>query len=389
MDDLAHPEDSFRDSVMSGDSTTTQGDFPEKTPLEERLINLIKLKGPITVADYMADAIGHPHEGYYMSQKALGAEGDFTTAPEISQIFGELIGLWLVEAWRGMGSPDSFNLIELGPGRGVLMADMLRAARLRPDFARAACIWLLETSGRLRHEQQKRLRASGVKPLWADEFADIPPAPSLIVANEFFDCLPIRQFERVEAGWRERLVGLSPKGESLEFATASAPPPADMELPPEEEAALGDIFELSTAARDFAGDIAQTFTEYPGHALIIDYGHMASGLGDTLQAVRRHKYWPPLASPGRADVTAHVDFEALARTAVDLGAAAHGPVTQGRFLESLGLSIRVETLCKDKSAAEAEAIRTGAHRIAAPNEMGEIFKVLCVSSPALPAPAGF
>lgn len=359
----------------------------ETTPLEERLINLIKLKGPISVGDYMADAIGHPHEGYYMSQKALGAEGDFTTAPEISQTFGELIGLWLVEAWRAMGSPESFNLIELGPGRGVLMADILRAARLKPDFIRATCLWLLETSGRLRHEQQKRLRPTGVKPLWADEFADIPPAPSLIIANEFFDCLPINQYQYTDKGWRERLVGLSETGDGLAFTLGETPPLASLGLP--ENAAPGDIFEISPAAREFSADIAKLLSEHGGLALIIDYGHVTSGLGDTLQAVRRHQYWPPLSSPGRADITAHVDFEALTRIAIDHGAAPYGPLPQGQFLENLGLTIRVEMLCKDKTPEEAATIQSGAHRIAAPNEMGEIFKVLCLSAPNLPIPPGF
>ena len=382
---MAHPDE----TGGGGGFMTERGGAGERTPLEDRLIDLIKLKGPMTVADYMADALGHPHDGYYMTRKALGADGDFTTAPEISQIFGELIGLWLAEAWRAMGSPPSFNLIELGPGRGVLMADILRAARVRPDFTRSACLWLLETSGRLRHEQQKRLRASGVKPLWADEFADIPPAPSLIVANEFFDCMPIRQFQRIGGEWRERLVGLTPEGDRLDFVTARIPPAPDLDLPDPGEAAEGDIFELSLAARDIAGEICGALTEHGGHALIIDYGHMASGLGDTLQAVRNHQYWPPLAAPGRADITAHVDFAALARIAVDSGAVAHGPVTQGAFLERLGLTIRVEALARGKDPAEAETIRTGAHRVAAPNQMGEIFKVLCLSAPSLPAPAGF
>lgn len=368
---------------------TTPTEAVETTPLEERLIDLIKLKGPITVADYMADALGHPHEGYYMRQTSIGAEGDFTTAPEISQVFGELIGLWLVEAWRGMGSPKSFNLVELGPGRGVLMADILRAARLRPEFTKSAMVWLLETSGRLRHEQQKRLRGSEIKPFWADEFADIPPGPSLIVANEFFDCLPIRQFERVKNGWRERLVGLDPDGKKLAFVLGRTPPPPEIGLPGITESALGDIFEISPDTQNAVDEICALLKDHGGHALIIDYGHMSSGLGETLQAVRNHQFWPPLSSPGRADITAHVDFEAVARAVIDHGAVAHGPITQGAFLESLGLAIRVEMLCKGKNADQAEAIRAGAARISAPNQMGEIFKVMCISSPVLPGPAGF
>ena len=362
---------------------------PEKTPLEERLIDLIKLKGPITIADYMTDALGHPHEGYYMQASPIGADGDFTTAPEISQIFGELIGLWLVETWQAMGSPAAFNLIELGPGRGVLMADILRAARLRPGFVRAAQVWLLESSGRLRLEQQKRLKATEAKPLWADEYADIPPAPSLIIANEFFDCLPIRQFERIKNGWRERLVGLDDKGERLAFTLDRTPPPPSFNLPPVSESEEGDIFEISFETKKFAADICKTLSEHGGHALIIDYGHRERGFGDTLQAVKNHQYWPPLASPGRADITAHVDFEVLAETAIESGAAAHGPVAQGRFLDRLGLPLRVEALCKNQSPEKVAEIKAGAARIAAPGAMGEIFKVICLSSASLPAPAGF
>ncbi|MEE2692029.1 MAG: SAM-dependent methyltransferase [Pseudomonadota bacterium] len=362
---------------------------PEKTPLEERLIGLIKANGPITVADFMADALGHPHEGYYMTGAPIGADGDFTTAPEVSQIFGELIGLWLVQSWIDMGEPPQVNLIELGPGRGVLMADILRAARVRPGFLKAADLWLVETSGRLRHEQQRRLRAVGAKPLWADEFTDAPEGPSLIVANEMFDCLPIRQFERLKAGWRERLVGVAPDGASLAFTHAKTPPLPDIALPPAEETPEGAIFEICSPAEALAGDIAKALVEHGGRALIIDYGHLSSGLGDTLQAVRRHKFWPVLASPGKADITAHVNFEALARAAIEAGAAAWGALPQGVFLQRLGLQARLEKLCEGKSEIEAGTLRAGARRIADAEQMGEVFKAICISAPNLPPPAGF
>ncbi|WP_411819953.1 SAM-dependent methyltransferase [Hyphococcus formosus] len=367
--------------------TATQNDTPI-TPLEERLVDLIKLKGPISIADYMTDALGHPHEGYYMRQTPIGADGDFTTAPEISQVFGELIGLWLVEAWQSMGSPESFNLIELGPGRGTLMVDILRAARLRPGFARAAQVWLVETSGLLRLEQQKRLKETEVSPLWADDFGDIPPAPSLIVANEFFDCLPIHQFERVKTGWRERMVGLDESGTRLAFTLDPTPAAPEYNLPAITESEIGDIFEVSPTSLEFTGTICRTLKENGGHALIIDYGHMERGFGDTLQAVKDHAYWPPLLSPGHADITAHVDFEALSKVAIENGINAHGPVTQGRFLDRLGLALRVEALCKGQPEDKANEIRAGATRIAASNAMGEIFKVLSYSSPNLPTPAG-
>ncbi|MCB2113894.1 MAG: SAM-dependent methyltransferase [Parvularculaceae bacterium] len=361
----------------------------EITPLEERLIALIKSRGPITVADYMEDALLHPHDGYYTSQAPIGAKGDFTTAPEISQIFGELIGLWLVQSWTDMGSPADFNLIELGPGRGVLMQDILRAARLRPAFLDAAHVWLVETSGRLRHEQQRRLRDAGIATDWADGLADTPPAPSLIIANEFFDCLPIRQFVRGERGWRERLVGLDAQANALAFCESPTPPLPTIDLPEPGDAAAGAIFEVGEAGETIAEDISRLLVEHSGRALIIDYGHLHGGVGETLQAVRRHKYWPVLASPGRADITAHVNFERLQRAAFSAGAAAHGPTSQGAFLERLGLALRLERLSAGKTPEEAADLFAGAHRISSPTQMGELFKVLCVSSPGLNEPAGF
>lgn len=361
----------------------------EKTPLESRLIDLIRLKGPITVEDFMTDALSHPHEGYYMSKPAIGVDGDFTTAPEISQIFGELIGLWLVDAWRMIGAPDDFNLIELGPGRGVLMEDILRAARIRSGFIDASKLWLVETSGRLRVDQQKRLRASEVKPNWVDDISMIPPAGSLVIANEFFDCLPIRQFICTDNGWRERLVGIDEKTQSLSFVHDTTPPPASYNLPAADTAEPGDIFEISFQAQEFMAQLAQMLRDNSGVALIVDYGHFHSGFGETLQAVRKHEFAPVLEAPGRADLTAHVDFEKLSAIAIDNGLAVYGPCAQGDFLERLGLNVRVEMLAKSKSAEQAKSIRDGAYRIAAPNQMGEVFKVMAITAPGIDAPAGF
>lgn len=368
---------------------TERAPIAERTALEERLIELIRSRGPISVADYMQDALLHPHDGYYMTQAPIGAKGDFTTAPEISQIFGELIGLWLVQSWIDMGSPSAFNLIELGPGRGVLMQDILRAAKLRPAFLDAAHVWLVETSGRMRHEQERRLRNAGIATDWADRFAAAPPGPFLLIANEFFDCLPIRQFIRLETGWRERLVGLDAEGARLDFVRADAPPAASVNLPDKDDCAPGDIFEWCEPADAMVEEISRALLDHGGRALIIDYGHLHGGVGDTLQAVRRHAPWPILSSPGKADLTAHVNFEALARTAFASGVAAHGPVSQGAFLAELGLALRLERLSAGKSAEEAATLTSGAHRISSPAQMGELFKVLCLSSPGLPAPAGF
>lgn len=361
----------------------------ERTALEDRLIALIRARGAITVADYMADALFHPQDGYYTSSAPIGAEGDFITAPEVSQIFGELIGLWLVQSWADMGSPPAFNLIELGPGRGVLMQDILRAARLRPTFLDAAHVILVETSGRLRLEQRRRLKDSGVRIDWKDRFADVEPAPALIVANEFFDCFPIRQFRRGATGWRERLVGLGPDGASLSFVLSETPPEPSIALPPKDEAPEGAVFEISEAAEAAADEIARALVERGGRALIIDYGHLHDGFGETLQAVRRHRFWPVLSAPGAADITAHVNFERLTRAAFNAGASAHGPVPQGAFLERLGLPFRLERLSHGKTREEVMALHQGAQRLVSPNAMGEIFKAFCISAPGLPAPAGF
>jgi NADH dehydrogenase [ubiquinone] 1 alpha subcomplex assembly factor 7 len=360
----------------------------ETSALEERLVALIRAHGPISVADYMEDALFHPHDGYYTSQAPIGADGDFTTAPEISQIFGELIGAWLIESWKAMGAPGSFNLVELGPGRGVMIADILRAAQLRPDFQKGAHVWLVETSGRLRHEQQRRLKNAGAPIDWADNFTKVPSGPTLVVANEFLDCLPIRQFVRAGASWRERQVGLDAGGAALAFTLSDTPPPPSIALPDPQDAQEGDIFEIGEAGEALIDEVARVLTAHGGRALFIDYGHVHDGFGDTLQAVRRHAFWPPLVAPGKADLTAHVNFERLARAAFAAGAAAHGPVSQGRFLEQLGLSLRVERLALAAPDRAAE-IRLGAHRIASPGAMGELFKAACVSSPGLPDPPGF
>jgi NADH dehydrogenase [ubiquinone] 1 alpha subcomplex assembly factor 7 len=269
------------------------------------------------------------------------------------------------------------------------MEDILRAARLRPEFIDAAAICLVETSGRLRHEQQKRLKRDLPALRWADAYAEAPAGPSLIVANEFFDCLPVRQFIRIETGWRERLVDVDPATDRLAFALADTPPTPLTPLPPAADAGVGDIFELNERAETQVDEIARALVAHPGRAIIIDYGHVQSGFGDTLQAVRRHAYWPALSAPGRADITAHVNFERLSKAAFAAGAAAFGPVSQGTFLERLGLGARAARLCVGKSPDEIAAIERGAYRLAAPSEMGELFKALCLSSPGLPAPAGF
>ena len=360
-----------------------------QTPLAERLKTMIAQRGPISIADYMADALFHAQEGYYMTQVPVGKAGDFTTAPEISQIFGELIGLWLVQSWSDMGAPDDFHLIELGPGRGTLMRDILRVAHLRPAFLKAARLWLVEISGRLRHEQQKTLKSMGdVDIQWADRLEDIPEAPCLIIANEFFDCFPIRQFQFDDNEWRERLVGLDEAG-NLTFVCGPDAGKLDHPLIRDGNAVSGDIIEISEQIDPMIAEIAKHLQAENGRALIFDYGHYSHGKGDTLQAVYQHKFWPVLQHPGIADITAHVDFQSLGELALRHGCSVYGPQAQGRFLDRLGLAMRVEALCNGKPEAEQNAVKSGADRIAASDKMGELFKTICLSSPDLPPPAGF
>ena len=374
---------------MSGPASNPSKNTP--TPLQQKLIALIRDHGPIRIGDYMADALGHPQFGYYISGAPFGADGDFTTAPEISQIFGELIGVWLIQSWREMGAPSLFNLIELGPGRGLLMSDILRTAKLDKRFLNAMRVYMVETSGRLRYEQQKQMQKAGIPVTWANDLYDIPAAPCLFVANEFFDCLPIRQFVREADGdrWRERLVGMvdhSPQ-QNLCFVlsekTYEQPEGAPAKSRP------GDIFETCEPAQKLVDEIAARLKDHKGRALIIDYGHGRSGFGDTLQALRQHQYWHPLATPGEADVTAHVDFAALARTGRQRSILVHGPVLQGDFLTTLGIAERAATLIKRATPKQRDDLISGVERLIHPDQMGKLFKVLCLSSPGLATPAGF
>ncbi len=261
----------------------------------------------------MALALGHPEWGYYTTRDPFGRKGDFITASEISQVFGEMLGLWCVEVWRQMGAPDPVRLVELGPGRGTLMADALRAAAVSPDFIRAAQVHLVETSPVLREAQRSALAGRDV--VWHDRFDDIPEGPLLLVANEFFDALPVRQLQREADGWCERLVGNGPQGLQFVLSTPGAPSAALLDPGMRAGAAEGAIAEIQPAALSIAAAISARLGAFGGAALIIDYGYMQSAAGDTLQAVRSHKPHDVLLDPGDADLTVHVDFAALARAA--------------------------------------------------------------------------
>lgn len=358
------------------------------TELAALIARRIRATGPLTIAEFMSEALQHPQHGYYATRDPLGAAGDFVTAPEVSQVFGELIGLWCADVWARMGEPDPVLLVELGPGRGTLMADAVRALAVAPDFRRALRLHLVETSRALRALQAKTLAAA--EPTWHDRLDQVPKGPALIIANEFLDALPIRQFERRGGGWHERRVGLVPDDQTLAFVLDSAPSASAVLIPRSlEPAPEGSVAEVCPAALGLAADLARRLMADGGAALFVDYGHLATACGDTLQAVRRHRYHPVLDSPGDADLTAHVDFQAFAAAAQSAGARVCGPVTQGDFLRSLGIEVRARQLLTNASPATRATIESGVRRLIDRAEMGTLFKVLAVLHPDLPTPAGF
>ena len=346
------------------------------TPLARRLRARIAAEGPIPVAAWMAACLEH----YYGTRDPLGHGGDFITAPEISQVFGELLGLCLADAWQRAGSPSAVRLVELGPGRGTLMADLWRAVGAVPGFQTAATIHFVETSPALRIEQAQRVPMA----TWHARLDEVPEdAPLLLVANEFFDALPVRQLVRTADAWRERMVAVD--GEALVFTTGG--PPLDILVPLAlQSAPLGSIHEQSPASTAIAAEIGVRLARHGGTALIVDYGYEGPALGDTLQAVRAHAYTDPLADAGEADLTGHVDFAALARAAK---AIAHGPIGQGDFLSALGLHQRTERLAAKASPNQAHHLRTGAQRLSAPDGMGSLFRALALTGPGWPVPTGF
>ena len=357
------------------------------TNLAGRLAERIRRDGPLSVADWMAAALTDPDDGYYIHRDPLGTAGDFVTSPEVSQMFGELIGAWCITGWHVMGRPGRVALVEFGPGRGTLMADLLRVAALDPGFRDALQVHLVEASPTLRAAQRATL--DGVPVTWHDDLTGVPALPLLAVANEFVDALPVRQYERAPAGWCERLVDLDPAaGEPPGFRFTLGPPGDPGELPAPADAPVGALAEICPQGRAFAGALAGRLAADGGAALIVDYGY-ARGYGDTLQAVRRHRYAPFLDAPGEADLTAHVDFAALAAAAVAQGATAHGPIGQGAFLRALGIETRAAGLAAAATPAQRADIETALRRLIGDNEMGTLFKALALTAPQLPAPIGF
>jgi NADH dehydrogenase [ubiquinone] 1 alpha subcomplex assembly factor 7 len=341
----------------------------------------------MTVAAFMAIALHDPEAGYYARRQPLGASGDFITAPEISQIFGELIGLWCADLWQRMGSPDPVVVAELGPGRGVLIADFLRATAGVAGFRAAMQLHLVEASPVLRAEQQRRL--AWLDAVWLDDVGSLPDGPLLLVANEFLDALPIRQLVRGRTHWAERLVALD-RERRLCFAEGPESPALTLLVPPEcRDAAPGTLVELCPAMASLAADLAKRLREQGGGALFVDYGYTDALGKSTLAAIGGHRAARILDAPGMADLSAHVDFTALAAAARAGGAAVYGPVSQGDFLGALGAELRLQILLRGAAPAQRAALETGLRRLIDPTEMGTLFQALAMTSPDFPAPAGF
>ncbi|MDX2259852.1 MAG: SAM-dependent methyltransferase [Hyphomicrobiaceae bacterium] len=353
------------------------------TPLALKLADEIRRSGPLTVAGYMAACLGDADHGYYRTRQAIGAAGDFTTAPEISQVFGELIGLWAAVVWQGMGSPDSVRFVELGPGRGTLMADALRAARLVPGFLAAADVHLVETNPVLVAMQRDRLSGAGVAPAWHELLDDVPAGHTILIANEFLDTLPVRQFVgHLDAAadavvWRERAVSLDGEGRlafdalALEGDEARYVPGFGKPYP----GAIAQVHELVSLTTAVAARVSRGYVA----GLFIDYGHGQTGYGDTLQAVRGQVYEHPLTSPGEADLSASVDFAAVAGAFQRAGLVVSDCVTQGCFLGALGIAERTSRLMAANPGRAGE-IEAGVARLMAVPGMGDRFKVLGVRS---------
>lgn len=379
------------------------------TRLGALLARRIRAEGPLPLSEVMAAALMHPEFGYYATRDPFGRSGDFVTAPEISQMFGELIGLWAAVVWQSMGAPSRVLLVELGPGRGTLMADALRAARGVPGFSAAIEPHLVEASPILRKIQAETLSRSNAKlpitepqntgpitePSWHDSIATLPDGPTILIANEFFDALPIAQLIRRGDGWRERCVGLAETGsetdDALVWVEAPRPSLLGRLVSPllEPRARPGDLVEVCPSGISIARSLGERLVAHGGAALVIDYGYPAPAFGDTLQAVSAHEYADILSTLGEADLTAHVDFSSVSKAAEEAGAIRHGPTDQGALLSALGIQARAAALSKSAHPEQRKDIEAALHRLIAAGEMGTLFKSVAWTSPGLPTPPGF
>lgn len=352
--------------------------------LGDELRAMIATEGPISVERFMLLALQHPVHGYYTSKMPFGRAGDFVTAPDVSQMFGELTGLWSAQVWLDMGAPHGANLVELGPGRGTMMADALRATRIVPGFFAGIDVHLVETSPVLEAAQRATLSAAGMTATWHNSIDTLPDGPAIILANEFFDALPVRHFVHGTRGWHERQVGLDADG-ALVFGAAAEPIAIDAV-----SRGPGAVLEVGHAAQRVMTQLAGRIAAQGGALLVCDYGYTETSLGETLQAIQTHAFVDPLDAPGEADLTTHVDFAMLRRTAEAAGAAVYGPVAQGAWLERLGIAARAQALKAKASATQAAGIDAALMRLTAPtSSMATLFKVLTVTSRDMLTPPGF
>ena len=349
--------------------------------LNDRIKSLILNEGPLDLATYMQICLTDPDHGYYTTKKPIGRKGDFITAPEISQLFGELIGIWIIDTWQKLGAPSPFSLIEAGPGHGTLMADILRTiTKLSTPCAKAAHVQLIEISPPLKTIQKDKLSRFDTPLTWHESIGDLGDDAFILIANEFFDALPINQYQFVEGQWAERAIGLSPENtltwglKPSKFNTTLSPKP-------------NDIFEISVSAQKIVADLSKRIKAQNGAALLIDYGHLNSDFGDTFQAIKDHAYTNPLEDPGSADLTAHVDFDPFEKVAIKAGLRAK-TTTQGAFLLAMGLLERAGALGANLTKRQQEKIKTDVERLAAPEKMGNLFKVMTITRSGI-TPHGF
>jgi len=343
----------------------------------------IKAHGPINVARYMALALAHPEYGYYQKQDPFGVDGDFTTAPEVSQMFGEMIGFWCAHMWQTIGQPVPVNVVEFGPGRGTLQVDVLRAANSVPNFVDSLKLWLIETSPVLRKTQQKNLGPGPKAPCWVDSVSDVAKGPLLIIGNEFFDALPVHQYVRGAEGWRERLIDVSKDEDRLAFVEADSLVTEGLipdTLPGNK---IGDVYEDQRISQTIMQDIAGRIVDQGGVGIFIDYGHDRHGVGDTLQALKNHQFVDVLECPGDQDLTTHVDFEQLEKAAISAGAKTFGPIPQGLFLQQLGMHQRAEALKTDATVEQTLEINQAFNRLVNPEQMGSLFRVMIIAHPSV------
>jgi len=365
------------------------------TDLNKHLIKLIKLHGPITVSSYMTEALTNPKYGYYINQNPFGSSGDFITAPEVSQMFGELIGLWFADVWLKMGEPFKVHLIEFGPGNGTLMADFLRVLYLLPDFLDGIELHFVEASPQLIDIQKEKFNKFNGKTSWHETVksalsaAEDDDATTFIVANEFFDALPIRQFQKGDLGWHERMVSVNENGDGL-IPVLSPFPVHDVKLPTRlKEADIHSIIEMSPMSDYITGLVVEHIKKYSGVALFIDYGYTKYRTGETLQAIEKHKYAHIFEKPGYADLSAHVNFRKMIEIIKQADLKALGPVYQGNFLNDIGIEERFNTLTKEARPQQIKDIVSSLNRLVAPDEMGTLFKVIGMISDTKIDVAGF